>query len=274
MPTDGEDVTVLGSHAAGWPGGLECEDLESGVEYPGEDHAISVSKKLTSMVNEGDLIVPMTEEAVLVTACAIRDSDAKGLSMSSALACTDRMTQRSYLDYVGLNPKWSLQGIENPVLKAPYSVKNKGVSFNGENVLGNVQPFLQRIQTLTGRKLGYLLKEERLVGDHYEVNGINAGSTDPIELFDPIKQTWSGDKITQYDKVEDLGLVRELAKVAVCTVSALGINWAGWCVEIMGPPFRVVEAHARLGWDDNETYWEALGAYTHVTLVNTLCRYS
>ncbi len=208
----------------------------------------------------------------------------------------------------GFNPRFVTEpyiGLERPlVVKAPISCLNSGVRIVTNQSQKSIAQamaqvyeerfWLDRYEWAMGERLGYQwMFEDYAYGEQYEVNGFNAfDPLDPVRVFHPIKQHWrviegeptvvsplktlNGDlnqcEIARYSRVDDASLAMCLRNIALKAVVTLGITWSGWCVEIKGPPWKVIEVNGRLGYErpGDKNYYQALGSNTPWEMVTSL----
>src|SRR5262249_13165510 len=115
-------------------------------------------------VGEPEVIMPLSEDAVLEGACM--QTPARKRSLPAGINCTSRLALRVALATTGLNPCWyPLEWPGPSVVKAPASCASLGVRFLPTNwyiaALAQVAPDLARFGVI----------EERIEGPQYEFDG-------------------------------------------------------------------------------------------------------
>jgi len=200
----------------------------------------------------------LSEEAVLAAALANQARNAeRGLGLVPAIAATDRIVQRETLPRE-LSPRWRplCDGVDGMpaklVVKAGCSTSGLGVEIvEHASDIGRAVRLIQRravgcLARLRQIREPHFLLEEYVEGFSFEVSGY---SRDDVEcVFRPLQQRWTEDgRIAEYIPHErpPSGLV----DAAIRAVRALHLRWCGWCVELKGHPWRVIEVNARLGED-------------------------
>lgn len=251
------------------------DDLDWSEYFIGPDpsHVSGAAKRLCEF--SPTLIIPLSEEAVLACGRASTHLELNaGISMREALRCTDRREQRSWLEQTGLNPRWWTYG-RSPfpsdiklVAKAPASTLSRGVQILEPNVEHDYVAIARDVYNGARKEVsrlvlaGYIppypmILEEYLLGPQYEVCGIS--TDDVVFCFRPLRHHWDEEErcIVEYEPIDHDDTALELVEAAIKAVNAIGLTWCGWCVEIRGPPWRIIEVNARLGEDDKD-YNQAL----------------
>ena len=212
------------------------------------------------------VIVPLYEADVLPVAVATEVYGVRGLSWKAVSHTVDRFLLRRTLDgdlspQYGEAPQWDCGDPWRQVCKARASCCGSGVVAFDEiddadaaaerAVLGAHDEIssLEAAYSILGRpSLRYpdvrVVYERFIDGPQYEVSGVVAEPGD-VEIWEPLKQRWSGGKILGYERSE--GWDENLRAVAARAVANLGLSWCGFCVEVRQG--KVIEVNARLGDD-------------------------
>jgi hypothetical protein len=288
-----EGVVTIGNGVEHWPNAVWAVNIDSDVPGRGLPLYRRACAELGQLATRGDLLVAMTEESLPIVARAAAEVGCASAGHSAIRRCMNRLDLRMALEPTGLNPAWVLDrpGLSlgaKTVMKALVSCLNSGVMVlpgGTEAEIREARPlvwgedeWVQRYELGFGEVRRATLLESYATGGSYEVNGVSG--LDVQHVFPPLEQHWGEDsegatslrelggvskKIVGYERVPRGTLANELAQVARTAVTTLGLQWCGWCVEIKGPPWKVIEVNARVGYEPDEQYGysEALGVNTH-----------
>lgn len=200
-----------------------------------------------------EFLFPLVEESVLEV--AFSDSPLRKLSRAAAIACTSRLAQRVLIElhYPELNPWWEPWRYRPAVVKAPASTQNEGVRFFTQQI--------EMVDLLERYAPGFAhcgVVEQPLEGDAYEIDGVVFGQ-DHFYFFNPLRQTWAGDAIAHYGRVDDDDIVAQLRHVAMRVIQAVGLHDCPFCCEfrLIGNLWKLIEVQARIG-EDRREYRELL----------------
>lgn len=216
------------------------------------------------------VVVPHSEESVLCAGLANTELGLPGVSLVTAIACTDRLTQRQFLHsskLERLNPQWCrlvkgeyeefIKGTPELVVKAPISTLSRGVAIarNSDNLLYIDKQLRRRCYDLIAKLNRVMspscsLVEEFIYGDSIEVSGVVGRDGKIKHRFRPLHQRWVDNRITQYSLVLDLA--DELCHYATDIVKAFEMRSCGYSIEFKGPPWKVIEVHCRIGEDGGD----------------------
>ena len=239
------DVRTIGARALteGWPDPVVGGDPER--TLPSD-----MVEEIAGCIGEGDVLVPMSEEAVLPCAyvgLTTNKHDVSAMPWPVAMALSERPIQRRLLDAVGLSPDWSVIALPNrwDVTRLPRSVGGAGVH------VPRLPPW---------RDPPWGSQEARVQGDHYDLQGIvlQEGERDDVRVhwLAAHHVLWApgpGGVVDRYEHVSN-PRERRLYHAGYQAVSALGIPWGPVNVElVVGPDGpRVIEVHGRLGWESDD----------------------
>lgn len=235
----------------GWPGAIDARD-------PTEYDEADLWREIARHARPGDLLVPMSEEAILPCAYAALVSAGQYRSVHSwptALALTDRVVQRRALDVTPYNPSWSVlqEPIAGTVVRQRRSIRSRGVALS-------VRP------DMSG-SCSWGLKEQEAPGEQFEVTGICG----PLPAFCGIaRQVWSSDgtRIERYEAITDRFALEGLDRFVEWVLGALGVRLGVWNIEFRylesryneGAESRreglytAIEVNGRPGWEPGEGY--------------------
>lgn len=232
-PYRGTALPVLpdGARWIGGRGDLSVGHLD--VENAGSG---SLALEVAGLVNEWDVVVPVTEEAVLPVVAAARETGARSMGWGAALACTYRARQREVLP-PELSPEWMTVPFEGHLKRA--------TSEMGQGVLHIHRDDARLAPWMDGPFESIL--ERHIDGPQFEITVLVDGAQ-RIRCGVPLRQHWAG-LITSYERCpEHQG---DLVRVARKVVGALGLRWCAACLELRlsKEGWKVVEVNGRLGWD-------------------------
>ena len=265
LKCDTSKITTIGHdyRVQGWPNPIESVDIDDDAKPTASSKAVLIAESdLAVLARQGDLVIHFSEEGLPVVAKVAGLLGCVGIPRQAAWCCLDRKSQRTTLDNTTYNVRWDVEAVPKNldppyVIKAPISVLNQGTEIceNPATILAAAshvrhRPFFwrHRVELLYGAFDYTYLVEEYATGTMYEVDGIS-GADGIVRTFRPIRQIWdwANMKIVGYEVEQEHK--DELIEVAHTAVEALGIRWSGWCVEIKGPPWKVIEVNGRLGFD-------------------------
>ena len=237
------------------------------------------------------VVVPHSEESVLCAGLANTELGLPGISLGTAIACTDRVTQRTVLKSHNLsllNPEWCrlvtgeyeafVRAHESYVVKSPVSTLSRGVAF--ANQYDNVTYIEKKLRRRTYELIAKLkrvgvnnplaLLEEEIKGKCVEVSGIVDLNGRISHWFRHLHQEWEDNRIKKYHIALDTK--EELNRLTRKLVAAFEMRGCGFLIEFKGPPWKVIEVHCRLG-EDGGDYEELISPKKPSTqwLYDTLC---
>lgn len=194
------------------------------------------------------LVVPLTEESVMLAGIVNQERRLGGLHRQSALACVDRKTQRELLPD-DLSPRSAFLPYATPlVAKARSSSLAEGVG-----VLRHT--FSEQLRRLVPDIREGIVLEEYISGPQYEVNAVVGRVGSILRVFSTLRQEWdeSAGRILSYE-IEtrppcDVGYLCQ--RVA----NSLGLRSCGLNIEfrMRGDAPVVIEVHCRVG-ESSERY--------------------
>jgi hypothetical protein len=236
---------------------------------------------LNDIASRGDVLIPMSEEAVPSVGLVLRDrQDLLGVPWFVCRLTTDKCRCRMELDEIinhqgPVSPRVTLwrEGICDEsvfgfpvVVKSEASTLSRGVELVYESgdvaqaadtVTRRSQKDLDRVESAWGFGCGVML-EEFISGDQYEINGISLAEPSRVRPWSVLRQHWDRPcgKIELYEPVLDDTIRDRLTAFALQLVSKLGFRWCGWNIEVKIQPdggVRILDLHCRLG-EDPEPY--------------------
>lgn len=263
-----EPVTVVDSVHVLDDEQLKVEHLHKAPPRYSETLYIAETLETLAIDIKAHLIVPCFEDAVLpcgyvTTKLGLK----KGIDLDAALRCVDRKLQRESLpDY--LNPVWRIdttEGLKFPIVaKTPASAANSGVTFlegpgNLPKKVNKETSILNSYYTPTYHHIF----EEYYDAPQWEVNGVIYGNN-CIKYFHPLRQVWNEQNtyITEYiPELPAKGLLSSTTEA----IKALRLNSCTFGVELRGPPWKVIEVHARLGeeLESHKNYIKKMSPMVH-----------
>lgn len=215
-----------------------------------------------------DLVVPITEEAILSAAYINHKLGLSGLSITSALNCVCRARQRSKIDTINpnMNPLWiradraySLPDWQKCVVKAGSSTRGHGVLLADCLQNLDLSKLIQRVNQSAYYELARTARfmqtkpvtiiEHYIEGEQFEISGIIDKEGKICHWFNVLYQTWSQGKIIGYESVDNRK-TDELRLLAEKIVKGFNFRGCGFNIEFRGN--KVIEVHPRLGEDLGE----------------------
>lgn len=250
------------------------------IATPSYDEIRDLEKFLKKNVEPG-IMVPLCEEAVLISGMMNSYWGLGGISLNTAILCTSRFYQRKKLGKLnGLN--WiplrsydenkhcifSCSVSRRAVLKAPASTLSKGVTICSS--IGEAKEKIAALMFKAGMEVARLIESgiepvpilEELI-EHsiqYEINGV-AFNGEVDKFFDPIISHWTSDlRVEEYKKADfeiNDNLNTALKSLASTIVREFDMDCCGFCMEFRphslyesGHGVAIIDVHCRLGEDD------------------------
>lgn len=208
---------------------------------------IEVAKRINA-----DLIVPISEDAVLPCGAATTALNLnRGINFEIAKRCVDRKLQREALPE-DLNPKWVVnKDLDYPfVRKEPKSSANSGVTiiWDHDFVTEAVVNQQRKPNLLDSAIGGYsYISEEYIDARQYEVSGcIYKNGT--VELNNILLQRWLLPRLAIISDYVVLSKEPDgIVDTVIRAIKSLGLNNCLFCVELRGPPWKIIEVNGRSG---------------------------
>lgn len=225
----------------------------TGINWCGSPNPFYTVENTASVYN-ADCIVCVNSEYELETALLVEKHNKKGISLSAALNCINRLMFRLALVSTGLNPRFRPLEIETGVIKLSSSAQNSGVIFVQEDTYSNVP---SQLETSFPELTQIGVWEERLYGDFFETSGFIIDGT--AYYREAKKQTWNakGNRILKYENIELEKIPTQLLDIAF---RRLGLDYTFFCAEYIlldNGAYKLIEVNHRLP-EDNRVNRESL----------------
>ena len=227
----------------------------TGIYFVGSPNPFYNVENRSSIIN-ADCLVCVNSEYELETAMLVEKHGVRGISITAALNCINRLMFRLALVGTGLNPEFHPIELTPGVLKLSSSAQNSGVVFVPEDTYSDLPA---QIQTHFPELARIGVWEERLYGDFLEVSGYIVNG---IAYYKEAKlQTWNAksNRIIKYEKIELEKIPTTLLDTAF---KRLGLDYTFFCAEMVmldDGVFKLIEVNHRLG-EDNRIVREDLEA--------------
>ena len=198
------------------------------------ENILEATKLINKEIPRNSTIIPLTENSVLACGYANKYNKYKGISWETARNCTDRISQRMILHNSTVNPKWEVDSkLEFPfVMRTPTSREGKGVRLiknhselylTLKEITYNTKDLVERLNSVYPIYYDFVA-EEFCFGNNVEINGF---------CFD--------NKIQFLNfPTSDIQISEEFI-VGICKM--FGFNNCGFNIELIGPPWKIIEVH-------------------------------